>query len=283
MIGYGYPCMRPTTNDYQNPEGYAVALNQHGTNLEIIHRILNMDCLPGQWLWEGAAVLTCEIRAPYMLYCQRHDYENHGRQQIAPTGEVSVSQSIEFPYTWDQAIYFIPAIVLSQEREVELDSHRHGVTDIWHGQTVCFPKGAILAGGDVYEDMGRVVHLLEFHKGDEESDPGIVQQARSSADDDQWRFIVQLHPAKMAALQDNQYSDWRNALYVGCLAQMLVTIKQEFREQPPPHKALHVLADMIEEATNQSPPWKTEDDSSDWDDPLFIATKLHKLITPGQE
>ena len=280
MIG-GYPCLRSTSGDYLDPDGYIVDLSQEGSKLTVVHQLLDADSLPGQWLQEGIAEFTCEIRAPYMLHCQRCDLPHLELPQ--PTdGGIQATQYVPVPTARDQRVYFLPAVVLKQERTEQLSTSRHGVSSLWDGREVQFPKGAILAGGVVFEDVQSVVHLLRFREDPSAKDPGVIRAGPMEIEE-QWRFVVNLHPEKMAVLHREANSDWVNALYVGCIAQMLSTIRKDFSEQEPPYEALRVLADMVRDETGKSPPWETEGPNDEWDDTLLIATTLHKLTTPAEE
>ena len=279
MIVQGYPRMCPNSSDYQEPEGYSVLMRQKGSELEVDHKLTDLGSLPGKCLQEGSAILTCEIRAPYMLYSRRHDIEHSEDRSVS--GMTIARQNLVFPQCPGQLIYFIPAIVLRQERTITLDSSRHGTSLIWQDMTVRFPKGAILAGGDVFRDVQSVVHLLEFRADESARNEGVIR-GKASEDEDQWRFVVHVHPDKIAALKDERHGAWHNALNVGCLAQMLEAIKKDFKDQEPSYEPLRVLAAMIQEETGKSPPWLTEDDG-EWDDTLELATSLYKLITPKIE
>ena len=281
MIG-GYPCLRSTSGDYWNPDGYVAELSQEGSRLTVVHQLLDADdCLPGQWLKEGVAVFSCEVRAPYIMHCERSDLSSSDLPSLVD-GALKVAHDIPIPATRDQRVYFLPAIVLRQERTETLSSEKHGVSSLWNGREVRFPKGAILAGGTVFEDVQSVVHLLRFREDPDAEDPGVIR-ARPVVDEDQWRFEVDLHPEKMAAIQREANSDWTNALYVGCIAQMLSTIRKDFSQDEPPHEALRVLAAMIQDETGNSPPWETEGVNDEWEDTLMLSTTLHKLITPMEE
>ena len=280
----GYPCLHSTSGDYKNPDGYVAELSQEGSRLTVVHRLQDADdCLPGQWLREGVAAFACEVRAPYMMYCKRSDWPSSDLPLLAD-GVVTVTHDIRIPSVRDQRVYFLPAVVLKQERTETLSSDRHGVSSLWDGRTVRFPKGAILAGGTVFEDVESVVRLLRFKEGPADKEPGLVR-AYPEEDEEQWRFVVELHPDKMTALHRENNSDWCNALYVGCIAQMLSTIRKDFGDEnrEPSHEALRVLAAMIQEETGKSPPWETEGVNDEWEDTLMIATSLHKLITPTEE
>lgn len=281
MIG-GYPCLRSTSGDYRNPDGYVADLSQEGATLTVVHQLLDAeDCLPGQWLMEGVAALACEVRAPYMMYCERSDLSHSDLPPLAD-GALEVTHDIRIPSTRDQRVYFLPAVVLKQERTETLSSDRHGVSSLWNGRVVRFPKGAILAGGTVFEDVESVVHLLRFKEGPSDNEPGVIR-AYPEEDEEQWRFVVELHPDKMAALHRDSNRDWLNALNVGCIAQMLSTIRKDFSDHEPSHEALRVLAEMIRDKTEKAPPWETEGANDEWEDTLHIATSLHNLITPMEE
>lgn len=276
MKGLGFPCMSPDTNDYLDPDGYSVALQQASHELHVCHRIRDADSLPGQWLREARAVFACEIRAPYMLYCQRHA---HVQPPQAAQGGLEARQIIPYPETQDKAIYFMPAVVLQEDVTVDLNA-AHGVSSLWQGRTVSAAKGAVLAGGEVFEDMESVVNLMEFRLDNELAD-GIVQSAVEEYDD-QWRLVVSLPRALWDELRKEQlHRDWRNALYVGCLARMLTVVKENYAEEEPPHEALKVLGKMIEEDLGVAPPWM--DEGNPWEDTLRLATSLHKLLTPQAE
>ena len=279
MIVQGYPRMCPNTNDYLESDGYSVQMQLSGAELAVIHKLTVPRSLPGLCLEDGSAVFTCEIRAPFMLYSQRHNLELSESQ--LNSGEINVCQSVHLPYSAEQRVYFIPAIVLLREKTITLDSGEHGTSPIWDNTKVRFPKGAILAGGNVFQDVQSIVNLLEFQVDHSAADNGVIRSGPSE-DDDQWRFIVRVHPDKMAVLQDERYGTWQNVLNVGCFAQMLEAIKRDFKDEKPPHEPLCVLADLIQEETGKSPPWLTED-NEEWDDTLELATLLYKLITPEVE
>lgn len=277
MTEQGFPCMSPDTNDYLDPDGYSASLQQTSQELYICHRLRDADSLPGQWLREGRAAFACEIRAPYMLYCQRHA---HAELPQGVEGGLEARQNIRYPETQDKAIYFIPAIVLQEEATVTL-SAAHGVSPLWQGRTVTAAKGTLLAGGEVFEDMESIVNLIEFRlaKDDELAD-GTIQSAVEEYDD-QWRLVVSLPQVLWDELRKEQlHRDWRNALYVGCLARMLTAVKENYAEEPP-HEALKVLGKMIEEDLGIAPPWM--DEGNPWEDTLRLATSLHKLLTPQAE
>ncbi|MYD91644.1 MAG: hypothetical protein F4Y08_15150 [Caldilineaceae bacterium SB0662_bin_9] len=230
---------------------------------------------------EGVAALACEVRAPYMMYCERSDL-SHSDLPSPVDGAIKVAHDIPIPKTRDQRIYFLPAVVLKQERMATLSSTKHGVSSLWDGRQVRFPKGAILAGGKVFEDVESVVHLLRFKESPSTKDPDVIR-SYPEEDEEQWRFVVELHPNKMVALHHESNSDWLNALSVGCIAQMLSTIRKDFSDHEPSHEALRVLAEMIRDKTGKAPPWETEGANDEWEDTLHIATSLHNLITPMDE
>lgn len=276
MTEQGFPCMSPDTNDYLDPDGYSASLQQTSQELYICHRLRDADSLPGQWLREGRAAFACEIRAPYMLYCERHA---HAELPQGVEGGLEARQNIRYPETQDKAIYFIPAIVLQEEATVTL-SAAHGVSPFWQGRTVTAAKGTLLAGGEVFEDMESIVNLIEF-RVDDKLGNGVVK-SEVEAYDDQWRLIVFLPQALWGELRKEQlHRDWRNALYVGCLARMLMAVQEDYTEEEPPHEALKVLGKMLQEDVGVAPPWMDED--KPWKDTLHLATSLHKLLTPQAE
>lgn len=279
MIEHGYPRLQPDSYDYLNPAGYAAQLiRKSSQRMDVEHQLQDLKSLPGQWLKEGYASLTCEIRAPHMLYCLRHDHDPTEQEWSEAGNRLTVTQQFDIPHSQDQRIYFIPSIVLNETRVIKLSSEKHGVSDIWNEKTVCFPKGAVLAGGKVFEDIENVVHLLTFRL-DPELEEGVIR-GHTEEDDDAWRYVVHVHQKTLSALHSEQNSEWFNALYIGCLAQMLAAIQRDFKEEPQ-YEALKVLAEMVRTETGLAPPWET--DGLEWDDALKIATHLHSLITPQQE
>ena len=277
---FEYPRLQGATDDYLNREGYSVELIQEGSWLRVVHRLADADCLPGQWLRQGVADFMCEIRAPYMLYCRRFDLQYAGWSQPV-AGGIEVVQDLELPAPEDGRVSFLPGIVLNRERTVALSTEVHGVSALWHGRRIRFPKGAVVAGGVPFNNEQCLVHLLRFREDRTVVDPGVIR-AGPVEEEEQWRFDIALHPDKMAAMQHEANRDWRKALYVGCLAQMLATIRDDFRGREPAYEALHVLAGAVRDKTGRRPPWETEQPHQDWGDTLSIATALHKLVTPTQ-
>ena len=284
MIGDAYPCLRPDSADYLQPDGYSVDLRQDGQELKVTHRLADLRCLPAQWLREGCADLCCEVRAPQMLFSQRFTMEE---QPSLPTrGACELLQVVEFmaiPEPGNLDIFFLPAIVLREAREIRLDSAAHGVSSLWDGRRVRFPRGAILAGGEVNEDRDSIVHLLRFDQDDALKDGTLSGRAESEGD--VWRYVVRVPGGMLEDLRNPHHQVWAHAVYTGCLTQMLVAIREEFHdpEQQRP-AAVQKLGEMIREETSgkEAPPWDADADEA-WRDPLQLASMLRPLLQPDVE
>ena len=282
MTGDAYPSLRPDSADYENPDRYTVQLQQNGKDLDVVHRLENVHCLPAQWLRECHADLCCEVRMPHMLYSKRF-VADRAALQIPAQGSWEYQQSFPLPQTGSKSLYFLPSIVLRNARELTLDSALHDVTQIWDSRKVRFPRGAILAGGTVYEDLEKVFHLIRFEPGDTPRGSGVIKAA-GEAPGDEWQFVVRVPEDIMEALGDPQHQAWEEALYIGCLAQMLNEIKVEFKSQDsPPFEAVKRLGEMLRDEAGVAPPWETDVDLEEWRDTLHLATVLRGLRAPGLE
>lgn len=285
-----WPVLRPDSADYGPAEGYSVKLQQKERELEVLHRLESGRCLPAQWLREGHADLCCEVRLPAMLYSERFVVQ----ERLTPpaAGPWEIRQLVELwpiPEPDGKPLYFLPAIVLREAREVRLDSAAHGVSALWHGKEVRFPRGAVLAGGQVYEDPETVEHLLQFCAVD--LPEGQLRQ-RVEEREGNWRFVVEAQEALLTALQvrDQQHETWARALYLGCLAQMLDALRRDFRDPDRERPAaVERLGEMVREKSEEAggralePPWETEEDNEDWGDTLWLASLLYPLRRPVVE
>ncbi len=280
MSSLGFPCMHPDSSDYQNPEGYSVELVQQDDVLQITHRLQDAGSLPGQWIQEGLATFFCEVRAPYMLYCRNSACTQSPK--LHKEGGLTVDQTVKCPDAQDKTLYFMPGIVLQDDRQVKLDEKTHGVSSIWHDRVVSGTKGTVLAGGNIFEGTDTIVNLLEFQRDENlTGDTCTVIRSEVTQDEDQWRLRVHVSAKTLNALRSEQFPEWNSAFFVGCLARMLDAIKEEFSDKKPTHEALKGLGKMVEDETSKSPPWVDEGDS--WNDTLFIASTLYPLMTPQSE
>ena len=137
MTGHAYPSLRPDSADYENPDRYTIQLQQKGKNLEVIHQLDNVHCLPVQWLREGHADLCCEVRAPQMLFNERY-VAKLDRLQIPKEGTWEHRQTFNLPDTGNKSLYFLPAIVLRDARQEMLYCDTHDVTRLWDGREILF-------------------------------------------------------------------------------------------------------------------------------------------------
>ncbi len=277
-----YPVLRPDSADYETPDRYTVQLQQTGAELEVTHHLGDVHCLPAQWLRAGLADLCCEVRMPHMLYSRR-SIVCRSDLQVPEYGTWEYKQRFPLPESGNKNLYFLPLIVLRDERKLMLNSDEHGVSSLWHGRKVRFPKGAILAGGTVFEDLEKVFHMIRFERGDMQHGSGIVGSG-AEPQGDNWQFVVRVPPDIYEALGDPQHRDWEEAFYIGCFAQMLNEIKVEFKSMEyPPYDAVRSLADMLREKAGVAPPWETDPDNEEWRDTLHLATELRGLRAPGLE
>ena len=276
-----YPCLKADSADYENPDSYSVQLKQNGAQLEVTHHLTEAHCLPAQWLREGIADLCCEVRMPHMLLSEPH-VESRDLLDVPEYGEWKHMQRLPLPETGNKSLYFLPGIVLCESREETLDSDKHNVSQLWHGRKVRFPKGAVLAGGTVYEDLEKVFHLIRFEPDDDvPHGPGAIRSAGESQGEN-WQFVVYVPEAILEALRDPQFRIWEEALYIGCLAQMLNVIKDEFGNlESPPYEAVKRLGEMLREKANVAPPWETDEITDQWHDTLHLATVLRGLRPPN--
>lgn len=276
-----YPVLRLDSADYETPDRYSVQLQQTGAELEVTHRLSDAHCLPAQWLRVGLAELCCEVRMPHMLYSRR--FEDRTALQVPEQGHWEHRQRFALPETGGKNLYFLPVIVLRDMCEVVLDSDEHGVSSLWHGRKVCFPKGAILAGGTVFEDLEKVFHMIRFEEGDILRGSGRVETI-DDPQGDNWQFVVRVPPDIFEALGNINHRDWEEAFYIGCFAQMLNFIRSEFKDTvSPPYDAVCRLGDMLREQAEVAPPWETGPDNEEWQDTLHLATVLRGLRVPGLE
>ena len=275
-----YPVLRLDSADYETPDRYTVQLQQTGAELEVTHGLSDAHCLPAQWLRAGLADLCCEVRMPHMLYSCRFR-EDETALQVPKQGQWEHRQMFPLPETGGKNLYFLPVIVLRNAQEVVLDSDEHGVSSLWHGRKVRFPKGAILAGGTVFEDLEKVFHMIRLERKDLQR--GKVESG-AEPQGDNWQFVVRVAPDIFEALGDAQHRDWEEAFFIGCFAQMLNVIRSEFKNvEAPPYDAVRRLGDMLREKAEVAPPWETGQDNEEWQDTLHLATVLCDLRAPGLE
>ena len=280
MTGSAYPTMRPESADYTLPGGYEAKIMQQGATLNVTHCLTNVNCLPAQWLRDDLADLCCEVRIPQMLYSEPF-VANRADMQFPSMPPWEYTQSLSLPQTGPySSLYFLPAIVLRDKRHEKLDTRTHGVSPIWNGRDVVFPKGAILAGGFVEKDVENVFNLVRFEE-DGEGVPGVISSA--SWNESECVFSVRIPSGELYdATQFMQHIPWFDSLYVTCLNQMLNAFREiyEYRdEEVHPPEAVKELGEMIREATHKAPPWD-EGYDNDWDDTLHLATVLHNLRAP---
>lgn len=281
MTGSSYPTMQPESADYTHLGGYTAKFTQLGASLNVTHFLTNVNCLPAQWLRDGSADLCCEVRIPQMLYCERFEAERTDMQFLA-NGPWEITQSLVLPQTGPySSLYFLPLIVLRDKRKLTLEADVHGISSIWNGREVVFPKGAILAGGYVEKDVENVFNLIRFER-DDDAAPGVISSA--SWNESECVFSVRMASAESLyqATETMQHLPWFNSLYVTCLNQMINALREtyEYREEEVhPPEAVKELGEMIREATQKAPPWEEEYDN-DWDDTLHLATVLYNLRAP---
>ena len=276
-----YPSLRPDSADYENPDSYTVHLQQNGADLEVTHCLSESHCLPAQMLRAGMADLCCEVRMPHMLFSKRYKAVRDSLN-VPEQGEWEHKQRLPLPEAGNKSLYFLPVIVLRNSHEMTLNSDEHNVSRLWHGRTVRFPKGAVLAGGTVYEDLEKVFHLIRFEPDSEAARGSGIVKAHGEPQGDNWQYVVYVPDDIMEALGEPQYRDWEEALYVGCLAQMLNEIKVEFKDMDqPPYEAVRRLGEMLREEATVAPPWETDNDNEEWRDTLHLATVLRGLRAPG--
>ena len=276
MIDHSYPKLNTKTADYEYPDCYSTEMRQQGDEMEVIHTLKNVNCLPGQLLRDGLAELGCEVRVPQMLYSIRHKC---GIQSVPLQGEAEFKQRFAIPKAYDKRMYFIPAMILSRYVSTELMSSAHGVSSIWDRQFVHFPKGAVIAGGIVHEDPKSIEHLLRFDQ-DDSLEEGTVR-ADSRFDPDSWVFVVRVPAEILGAIQDPHNHSWARTFFIGCLAQMLVAVSREFGRHGQSHTppaSVEKLGEMVLRETGRRQPWKSDD--NEWEDALHIATSLRGLHIP---
>lgn len=277
-----YPCLRADSADYENPDSYTVQLQQTGTELDVTHSLTEAHCLPAQWLRAGLADLCCEVRLPHMLYSERQ-VASRDALQVPESGEWKYRQRFPLPEAGSKNLYFLPTIVLRAEQTVTLDSAKHNVSQLWHGRKVRFPKGAVLAGGTVFEDLEKVFHLIRFEQSDVEPGSGTLRSSGEPKGDN-WQFVVWVPKDVMEALEVPQHQHWVEALYIGCFSQMLNEIKVEFKSvEYPPYDAVRGLGELLREKAGVAPPWETDKENEEWRDTLHLATVLRGLRAPGLE
>lgn len=282
MNAAAYPVLRSDSADYETPDRYSVQLQQTGAKLEVKHQLSDAHCLPVQLLRSGLANLCCEVRMPHMLYSHRF-VEAQAALRVPEGGQWEHQQQFPLPETGDKNLYFLPGIVLRDAYEVVLDSNEHGVSSLWHGRKVHFPKGAILAGGTVYEDLEKVFRIIRFEMSDSPRGSGRVQ-AEADPQGDNWQFVVRISPELYDVLGDPNHRDWEEAFYIGCFAQMLNVIRSDFKDtELPPYDAVRGLGDMLRDQAGVDPPWETDPDDEGWRDTLHLATTLRGLRVPGLE
>ncbi len=275
-----YPRMAPDSADYLRSDIYKVRMEQRDQKLEVIHCLEDANTLPAQWLRDGYAHLCCEVRVPSMLYSDRYR-SNYSQVKNPDQGPLEFHQLLDVPLASEKRMYFLPTIVLSEAREEELNSAHHGVSALWDRQYVCFPKGAILAGGIVFNDPNTTLYPLDFVR-DDTLQAGTIS-ASPNQEDESWKYVVKVPNDLLLALRDPQNRIWLQSVYIGCLAQMLIAVQRDFSDPEIPRPpAVEELGKMIRNLSMHAPPWETEE--SEWDDTLRLATLLMKetggLIAP---
>lgn len=147
-------------------------------SFEISHRVEGAELI-NELISEGLTKFICMISSPVSSYRVNH-----------------ISKSPTHTVCWNEddlgePPMFIPMIISSASFSRKLEEKRHGVHELWNGQTVRFKDGMRLAVGNVVQLRSSVLNLLFFHE-DPELPNGTFQVKADTQEG--FRFRVELAP-----------------------------------------------------------------------------------------
>ena len=211
-----------------------------GDHLVLLHQLDGAPLIQ-RFIDQGRAAYACAIAAPRSAH-----------------REVQTSSSARQCLSWDpsnfgEPPYFTPMIVCMKETTISmLNRKKDGVHQDWHGQKVCFPKGARLAQGPVMHLMASDLQKMLSTHPDPECKPGQFYVEVSG--DDVFGFSVHCHPSLHRFLKEpgerkSKRQDILTHMVTACFSLLQRDYQDDDGEEGwRTHKILELLAQKLEDA-----------------------------------
>ncbi|MDE0553445.1 MAG: hypothetical protein OXI24_04470 [Candidatus Poribacteria bacterium] len=240
------------------PKGrYILEFNQLSTedSLHLHHQIIEVP-LVTNLVKMGKAKFGCIVSSPMSSYRKIH-----------------LSSNPRHKVNWDvndlgEPPMFTPMVICTVPTKIILDTNKHGVHKIWHGETVSLQKGDRLVIGDVIHLEASITHLLSLHE-DEELKQG---QFRVEAKTEPFQFYVKLQPELHQFLKINKGDILRYNIIVNIVTACFALLQRDYREENDwkSHSNLKALKNYLE--GKKLPHWAEENFN-----PEEVATNIYPL------
>ncbi|MDE2760436.1 MAG: hypothetical protein OXH90_09100 [Paracoccaceae bacterium] len=243
------------------PKGrYILEFNQLNTqdSLHLHHQIIEAP-LVTNLVNKGKAKFGCIVSSPMSSYRKIH-----------------LSSNPQQTVNWDvndlgEPPMFTPMVICTIPTKITLDTNKHGVHKIWHGETVSLQKGDRLVIGDIIHLETSITHLLSLHE-DKELKQG---QFRVEPKTEPFQFIVKLHPELHQFLKINRSDVLRHNIIVNIVTACFALLQRDYREENDEndwksHSNLKALANFLE--GKKLPHWVEENFN-----PEEVATNIYPL------
>ncbi len=249
------------------PEGrYRVSFDREagGYGFQLTHKLEGAALLT-RLIQEKKAKFVCIVSSPRSAYRQIHQSFD-SRQSVA----YDANDLGEPPL-------FTPAVLCVCDSEIDLDSERDGVHEIWNGQRVQLRVGSRLALGNVIQLEASITHLLSLHADDMQRKGGFAIQIG----EEPFGFRANLHPELHRFARYGTAGPVKDHLMIHIVTACLARLQRDYSEGAADdgevawesHRSLKALADHLSD--RDLPHW-TDDEFR----PEEVATALYPLRIP---
>lgn len=252
------------------PEGrYMVSLDREagGYGFRLTHHLQGAPLLT-RLIQEKKAKYVCIVSSPRSAYRNIH-------QSFDPQQEVACDIG-----DFGEPPLFTPAVLCVCDSDIDLDSERDGVHEIWNGCRVQFNVGSRLALGNVIQLEASITHLLSLHADDAQRKGGFAIHI----EEEPFGFRANLHPELHRFARYGAAGPVKDHLMIHIVTACLARLQRDYSDGAADdgevvwesHRSLRALADHLSD--RGLPHWADDDFR-----PEEVATALYPLSVPVDE
>ncbi len=235
-----------------------------GDGFRVIHRLQGVPLIE-RLIESRKAQYACIVSSPRSAYREVH-------------GSFESQQAVSCDaFEFGEPPLFTPAVLCVRDSEIELNSARDGVHEIWNGRRVPFRVGSRIALGNVIQLEASITHLLSLHADEAQRQGGFAIDIESEP----FGFRANLHP-KLHHLARYGAGPFRDHLMVHIVTACLARLQRDYSggdgedgdSSWESHRHLQGLANHLRD--QGLPNW-----ADDEFQPEQVATALYPLKIPA--
>ncbi len=250
---FPFPVISPVSLDYQSNVQYKCEISCMGkNNIIVTHEIADGNII-ANLLKNGDAKFGCMVSLPATMYRQLFTDNNKS---------LNVIQKIDYNKSGanddTQHPMFRPVIITTEELYIKSDE-KHGFNDIWFGQEIKFPPGAIIGFGD-WMKFGNPVNSIFLLKEDESMQQGMMEVEADA--NGGFIFNIKVHKSILTFISESDSRSDTNekkhsiSILTHALSRGLEILAKDYKDNWEHYPNLKLFAQYLKD--NGQPHWDKE-------------------------